>query len=99
MKVEELDDIPKVPAIGGGSEVKANSAPQDVSIHDKEMETGSVKIDTSELPPHAVLDMPALSPTMVRMHDTDNGQCLYMSIFKTFLPSGSFLANLLFIYF
>ncbi|KNA08556.1 hypothetical protein SOVF_161540 [Spinacia oleracea] len=63
--VEELDDIPKVPAIGCGSEVKeAKSAPQDVSIHDKEMETGAVKIDTSELPPHAVLDMPALSPTM-----------------------------------
>lgn len=29
-------------------------------------ESSSVNIDTSELPPHIVLQMPALSPTMVR---------------------------------
>uniref|UniRef100_A0A803MZE5 Dihydrolipoamide acetyltransferase component of pyruvate dehydrogenase complex n=1 Tax=Chenopodium quinoa TaxID=63459 RepID=A0A803MZE5_CHEQI len=63
--VEDPDNITKVPAISGGSEVKeANAAPQDVASQDKELETSAVKIDTSELPAHAVLDMPALSPTM-----------------------------------
>ncbi|XP_021754959.1 dihydrolipoyllysine-residue acetyltransferase component 1 of pyruvate dehydrogenase complex, mitochondrial-like [Chenopodium quinoa] len=63
--VEDPDDITKVPAISGGSEVKeANAAPRDVASQDKELRTSAVKIDTSELPAHAVLDMPALSPTM-----------------------------------
>lgn len=72
MKVEDPDDIPNIPSIGGGSEVKEKkSAPKDVGFQDKEMETVAVKIDTSQLPPHIVLDMPALSPTMVRTENTD----------------------------
>lgn len=63
--VEELDDIQKVPAIGGGSEVgEDNSAEQDVTSQDSQSQTNAVNIDTSELPSHAVLEMPALSPTM-----------------------------------
>ncbi|GAB2250510.1 hypothetical protein Droror1_Dr00016760 [Drosera rotundifolia] len=57
--VEDLDDIQNVPATFGGSDIKeASSDTQDVEIKD----TGS--ISTLELPPHVVLGMPALSPTM-----------------------------------
>lgn len=62
--VEDPDDIQNVLAIGGGSKIEEKSSPQDVAFQDKELKTGAVKIDASELPPHAVLDMPALSPTM-----------------------------------
>lgn len=66
LKVEEADDIPNIPAIGGSKGKEENSTPQNVSSQDKALETGVAKIDVSELPPHIVLEMPALSPTMVR---------------------------------
>ncbi|KAL9268049.1 hypothetical protein AKJ16_DCAP21633 [Drosera capensis] len=57
--VEDLDDIQNVPATFGGSDIKeASSDTQDVEIKDPG------RISTSELPPHIVLGMPALSPTM-----------------------------------
>ncbi|XP_048494137.1 dihydrolipoyllysine-residue acetyltransferase component 1 of pyruvate dehydrogenase complex, mitochondrial isoform X1 [Beta vulgaris subsp. vulgaris] len=62
--VEEADDIPNIPAIGGSKGKEENSTPQNVSSQDKALETGVAKIDVSELPPHIVLEMPALSPTM-----------------------------------
>lgn len=62
-KVEDEDEIQNVLAtVAGGSEVKKEGKNED-----KVQETSSAKINTSELPPHVVLDMPALSPTMVRI--------------------------------
>ncbi|XP_052200628.1 dihydrolipoyllysine-residue acetyltransferase component 1 of pyruvate dehydrogenase complex, mitochondrial [Diospyros lotus] len=63
--VEDQDDIQNVPVpatISGGSGVKAEklTPPNEV----KEQETNSTKINASELPPHIILEMPALSPTM-----------------------------------
>ncbi|OIT02138.1 PREDICTED: dihydrolipoyllysine-residue acetyltransferase component 1 of pyruvate dehydrogenase complex, mitochondrial [Nicotiana attenuata] len=64
--VEEADDIQKVPAaVGGASEGKNQVSSQtDAATGDKVPEASPVNISTSELPPHLVLDMPALSPTM-----------------------------------
>ncbi|KAK4359704.1 hypothetical protein RND71_021933 [Anisodus tanguticus] len=59
--VEEADDIQKVPAtVGGASEVKNQVSSQT----DAAPEANPANISSSELPPHLVLDMPALSPTM-----------------------------------
>ncbi|KAJ8557562.1 hypothetical protein K7X08_003187 [Anisodus acutangulus] len=59
--VEEADDIQKVPAtVGGASEVKNLVSSQT----DSAPEASPANISSSELPPHLVLDMPALSPTM-----------------------------------
>lgn len=65
--MEEADDIQKVPAtVAGASEVKNQVSSQtDAATGDKVPEASPVNISTSELPPHLVLDMPALSPTMV----------------------------------
>ena len=65
-KVEDQDDIQNVPVpatVSGGSRVKEEklTPPNEV----KEQETNSTKINASELPPHIILEMPALSPTMV----------------------------------
>ncbi|KAK0592672.1 hypothetical protein LWI29_023374 [Acer saccharum] len=64
--VEDIDDIKNIPAdVGGGSDVKEKKpAHQDVIKEETTHETSSVKINTSELPPHIVVEMPALSPTM-----------------------------------
>ncbi|XP_062091898.1 dihydrolipoyllysine-residue acetyltransferase component 1 of pyruvate dehydrogenase complex, mitochondrial isoform X2 [Humulus lupulus] len=64
--VEDQDDIQNIPAsVAGGSEIKGEiSSNQDVKNEDKAQETSSVKINTSDLPPHILLEMPALSPTM-----------------------------------
>ncbi|MCD7468915.1 Pyruvate dehydrogenase complex component E2 1, partial [Datura stramonium] len=64
--VEEADDIQKVPAtVGGASEVKSQVSSQtDAASGDGVREASPVNISSSELPPHLVLDMPALSPTM-----------------------------------
>ncbi|KAK3228413.1 hypothetical protein Dsin_000294 [Dipteronia sinensis] len=64
--VEDIDDIQNIPAdVGGGSDVKEKKpAHQDVKKEETTHETSSVKINTSELPPHIVVEMPALSPTM-----------------------------------
>ncbi|XP_062173817.1 dihydrolipoyllysine-residue acetyltransferase component 1 of pyruvate dehydrogenase complex, mitochondrial-like [Alnus glutinosa] len=64
--VEDPDDIQNVAAtMAGGSEVREEkSTNQSVKHKDKVQEKNSIKTSTSELPPHVVLDMPALSPTM-----------------------------------
>ncbi|GMP68480.1 hypothetical protein CsSME_00028096 [Camellia sinensis var. sinensis] len=61
--VEDADNIQNVPAtVTGNSEVKEdNSTPQNEV---REQEASSIKIRASELPPHIILEMPALSPTM-----------------------------------
>lgn len=66
-KVEEESDIQNVPAsVGGESGVEEKKpAHQDDAVEERKPETTST-IDTSNLPPHIVLGMPALSPTMVR---------------------------------
>jgi pyruvate dehydrogenase E2 component (dihydrolipoamide acetyltransferase) len=62
-QVEDPDDIQNVPAtVADGSEVREEKS----TTTDNVLEKNSVKTVTSELPPHVVLDMPALSPTMVR---------------------------------
>ncbi|KAK4431079.1 pyruvate dehydrogenase complex, mitochondrial [Sesamum alatum] len=63
--VEDPDDIANVPATVSGSEAKAKTTTEQASTNgDSTQESKSVNISTSELPPHIVLDMPALSPTM-----------------------------------
>ncbi|XP_031407606.1 dihydrolipoyllysine-residue acetyltransferase component 1 of pyruvate dehydrogenase complex, mitochondrial isoform X1 [Punica granatum] len=64
--VEEAEYIQKVPAsVTGGSDAKAEKvSDQNIKSNDKVHETSSSKINTSELPPHVIVDMPALSPTM-----------------------------------
>ncbi|XP_004307330.1 PREDICTED: dihydrolipoyllysine-residue acetyltransferase component 1 of pyruvate dehydrogenase complex, mitochondrial [Fragaria vesca subsp. vesca] len=60
--VEDQDEIQNIPAnIGGGSEVK-----EDIPQNQKDgaQDTSSVGINTADLPPHIVVEMPALSPTM-----------------------------------
>jgi pyruvate dehydrogenase E2 component (dihydrolipoamide acetyltransferase) len=53
--------------MAGGSEVREEkSTNQNVKHKDKVQEKNSIKTSTSELPPHVVLDMPALSPTIAR---------------------------------
>ncbi|KAJ8747821.1 hypothetical protein K2173_014974 [Erythroxylum novogranatense] len=63
-KVEDADDIQNVPAsVSSGSEVKDEKSTKHDIQREGVKETGST-IDTSELPPHTILGMPALSPTM-----------------------------------
>lgn len=53
----------------GGSEIKGETLPnEDVKNENRVQETSSVKINTSDLPPHILLEMPALSPTMVTIN-------------------------------
>lgn len=72
-KVEDADDIQNLPAnVMGGSEVKEDIPPQqNVKKEDGVQDTSSVGINTSELPPHILIEMPALSPTMVRKFKSD----------------------------
>ncbi|KAJ6690562.1 hypothetical protein OIU85_006783 [Salix viminalis] len=61
--VEDADDIQNVPAtVGSGSDVEEKSIDRDVKSEGGAQETSS--INASELPPHVILGMPALSPTM-----------------------------------
>lgn len=64
--VEEEEDIKNIPdSVLGGSEVKETQSTQaNVKAEDTVNESTSGKIDTSNLPPHIFIDMPALSPTM-----------------------------------
>ncbi|XP_031115635.1 dihydrolipoyllysine-residue acetyltransferase component 1 of pyruvate dehydrogenase complex, mitochondrial isoform X1 [Ipomoea triloba] len=63
--VEEADDIQKVPStFNGDSEVGDTAGQQNAAQGDAVPEASPVNIDTSDLPPHIVLGMPALSPTM-----------------------------------
>lgn len=60
--VEDLDNIQNIPAnIVGGSEVKEDIPQQQ---KDGAHDTSSVGISTADLPPHILVEMPALSPTM-----------------------------------
>lgn len=65
--MEDEEDIQKVPAsVAGGSGVEEKkSKHENAGNEDKQQEMSST-INTAELPPHIVLGMPALSPTMVR---------------------------------
>ncbi|XP_051119939.1 dihydrolipoyllysine-residue acetyltransferase component 1 of pyruvate dehydrogenase complex, mitochondrial isoform X2 [Andrographis paniculata] len=63
--VEDADDVANVPTTVCGSEAKdRSSTEQPVSHGDSKGEASTANISTSELPPHIVLEMPALSPTM-----------------------------------
>ncbi|XP_015941188.1 dihydrolipoyllysine-residue acetyltransferase component 1 of pyruvate dehydrogenase complex, mitochondrial isoform X1 [Arachis duranensis] len=64
--VEDQDDIKNVPAsVGSGTEVKEKKPiHQDDSAEERKPEPTSTDINASELPPHILLEMPALSPTM-----------------------------------
>lgn len=63
--VEDVDDIQHIPAtIAGGAEAKEQSSTHQVVKKEAVQETSASRISTSELPPHVVLEMPALSPTM-----------------------------------
>lgn len=67
-KVEDADDIQNVPAtVSSGAEVKEEKS-SDRDSHSEDKGTTSDKLSTSELPPHIVIGMPALSPTMVRKY-------------------------------
>ncbi|XP_021625730.1 dihydrolipoyllysine-residue acetyltransferase component 1 of pyruvate dehydrogenase complex, mitochondrial isoform X2 [Manihot esculenta] len=62
--VEDADDIQNVPAtVSSGAEVKEEKSSERDS-HSEDKGTTSDKLSTSELPPHIVIGMPALSPTM-----------------------------------
>lgn len=66
-QVEDRDDIDRIPATVSGTEAADKTSTEPAVKHgDNIQESSSVNINTSELPPHIVLEMPALSPTMVR---------------------------------
>ncbi|KAK9674332.1 hypothetical protein RND81_12G226300 [Saponaria officinalis] len=63
--VEDLEDMHNLPAIADAQpEVEEKSTSNDVAGQNLESAASAGKIDNVELPPHAVLEMPALSPTM-----------------------------------
>ncbi|XVF23422.1 hypothetical protein REPUB_Repub13aG0036600 [Reevesia pubescens] len=63
--VEDEENILKIPStLGGGSEVEEKTAHRDYRGSGKEEEPSSININASDLPPHIVIGMPALSPTM-----------------------------------
>nr|AAD55140.1 dihydrolipoamide S-acetyltransferase [Arabidopsis thaliana] len=64
--VEEEDDIKNVPAtIEGGRDGKEETSAHQVMKPDEStQQKSSIQPDASDLPPHVVLEMPALSPTM-----------------------------------
>lgn len=63
--VEDEENITKIPfTLGAGLDVEEKTAHQDVRISEKEEEPSSTNIKASDLPPHIVIGMPALSPTM-----------------------------------
>ncbi|ESW15835.1 hypothetical protein PHAVU_007G106200 [Phaseolus vulgaris] len=61
--VEDEKDIQNVPASVGGGIEETKPAQQDVTDEGKP-ESTSTMINASELPPHLLVEMPALSPTM-----------------------------------
>lgn len=67
LQVEELEDIQKVSDVvsssTGGEEGKPTSP--EVTREGTAEATDSKVISAADLPPHAVIGMPALSPTMV----------------------------------
>lgn len=66
-KVEDESDIQNVPASVGGETSVEDKKPAHQDVTDDERKPESTPtINASELPPHILLEMPALSPTMVR---------------------------------
>lgn len=62
--VEDLDEIQNIPAnVSGASEAKDDSVKPKGDESSGQQKSG-VKMNAADLPPHIVLDMPALSPTM-----------------------------------
>lgn len=67
-KVEEESDIQNVSASVGDESKVEEKKPTNQDVADEESKPESTStIDTSDLPPHEILGMPALSPTMVRL--------------------------------
>ncbi|XP_027363930.1 dihydrolipoyllysine-residue acetyltransferase component 1 of pyruvate dehydrogenase complex, mitochondrial isoform X1 [Abrus precatorius] len=62
--VEDADDIQNVPASLGDETRVEDKKHQDVIDEERKPESTSTSINASELPPHILLEMPALSPTM-----------------------------------
>ncbi|XP_061349335.1 dihydrolipoyllysine-residue acetyltransferase component 1 of pyruvate dehydrogenase complex, mitochondrial [Gastrolobium bilobum] len=64
--VEDANDIQNVPAsVGVETRIEEKKpTPQDVTDEERKPESTSTSINASELPPHVLLEMPALSPTM-----------------------------------
>ncbi|XP_042035942.1 dihydrolipoyllysine-residue acetyltransferase component 1 of pyruvate dehydrogenase complex, mitochondrial-like [Salvia splendens] len=63
--VEDQDDIGSIPATVSGTGAADKTSTDLAAKHeDNTQEASSVNINTSDLPPHIVLEMPALSPTM-----------------------------------
>ncbi|GFQ07078.1 dihydrolipoyllysine-residue acetyltransferase component 1 of pyruvate dehydrogenase complex mitochondrial [Phtheirospermum japonicum] len=63
--VEDLDDVANIPATVGGSEVTDKTFSEQTGGHGERIQkSSSVNISRSDLPPHFVVEMPALSPTM-----------------------------------
>lgn len=63
--VEEAESIQKIPSsLGSGSGAEEQKTSQVPENTEKVEEKTSVKINASDLPPHIVVEMPALSPTM-----------------------------------
>lgn len=67
IKVEEEDDIQNVSATAEGGRVgkEETSAHKEMKPEESTKQGVSVQPNASNLPPHVVLEMPALSPTMV----------------------------------
>ncbi|XP_039023561.1 dihydrolipoyllysine-residue acetyltransferase component 1 of pyruvate dehydrogenase complex, mitochondrial-like isoform X2 [Hibiscus syriacus] len=62
--VEDEQNIEKIPStLGGGSDVNEKTAPKDIESS-KDEDKPSSNVNASYLPPHIVIGMPALSPTM-----------------------------------
>ncbi|KAL8090312.1 hypothetical protein AgCh_039691 [Apium graveolens] len=62
--VEDADDIPNVPSSITNESDGKEKKPAQQTTDDGPQEPSSVNIDAAKLPPHVVLEMPALSPTM-----------------------------------
>uniref|UniRef100_M4CRR8 Dihydrolipoamide acetyltransferase component of pyruvate dehydrogenase complex n=1 Tax=Brassica campestris TaxID=3711 RepID=M4CRR8_BRACM len=64
--IMEEDDIQNVSAPGEDGRVgkEETSARQEMKPEESTQQKGSIQTDTSDLPPHVVFEMPALSPTM-----------------------------------
>lgn len=66
-KVEDESDIQNVPAsVGGETSVEDKKPTHQVVTDDERKPESTPTINASELPPHILLEMPALSPTMAR---------------------------------
>lgn len=62
--VEEQDDIQNVSATVGNLESSDSMSSQSTAKEEEVQKPSSAKINASQLPPHIVIGMPALSPTM-----------------------------------